>query len=107
LTPTSQGYRYGMQAATLDLLEKASFTPQQARLVAQAIETEVAAHHEHLATKEDLLNVKGELALKIEQVRREIVEARADLIKWIVGMVIGQAVIVLGGVWFLVQHTRP
>jgi hypothetical protein len=41
-----------MQAATLDLLEKASFTPQQARFVAQAI-------------------------------------------------------VVLGEVWFLVQHARP
>jgi hypothetical protein len=107
-----------MQAVTLDLLEKANFTPQQARLVAQAIETEVAAHHDYLTTKEDLLSVrgelqkdilrvKGELELKIEQVRREIVEVRADLIKWIVGMAIGQAVVVLGGVWFLAQHARP
>lgn len=89
-----------MQAATLDLLEKASFTPQQARFVAQAIETEVSAHHDHLATKKDLLQVKSDLELKIEQVR-------TDLIKWMFGVAVSQALIVLGGVWFLVQHGRP
>jgi hypothetical protein len=39
-----------MKAATLFLLEKANFSPQQARLVAKAIETEVGAHHDRLAT---------------------------------------------------------
>ena len=37
-----------MQAATLEILEKAQFTSTQARAVAQAIETEVAAHQDQL-----------------------------------------------------------
>ena|ERR1700733_1439750 len=103
-----------MQAAALDLLEKANFTPQQARFVAQAIETEVGVHHDHLATKEDVLAVKADLELKmsglelkIEQVRREIADIKGDLIKWVVGIVGTQAIVVSGGVWFLVQHSRP
>src|ERR1700754_2709106 len=56
-----QSLRRLSHTVTLDLLEKANFTPQQARFVAQAIETEVEAHPHHLATNEDLLQVKSEL----------------------------------------------
>jgi hypothetical protein len=85
-----------MQAVTLDILEKAQFTATQARAVAQGIETEVIAHQNELATKGDLLRIE----LKMEQLRN-------DLIKWMFGTAVSQALVVLGGVWFVVQHARP
>jgi len=58
-----------VQAATLEILEKAQFTSTQARLVAQAIETEVAAHQNQLPMKGDL----PRLEIKMEQLRTDLI----------------------------------
>lgn len=50
-----------MKAETLELHEEASFTPVQARAVAKAIEQEIEAKRDVLATKSDLADVKADL----------------------------------------------
>jgi len=71
-----------MEIATLELLEKADFSPSQAKAIAQAIAQEQAktvsketfeAHRQQLATREDIYKIKGEL------------------IQWMVGLMLAQA----------------
>jgi hypothetical protein len=52
-----------------------------------------------LATKEDLANVRQEIAKEIANVRQEITNVRADLLKWMFVFWIGQ-VGVISGVFF-------
>jgi hypothetical protein len=55
-----------MQAATLDILEKADLPPKQARAIAQAIELEISAGHSGLATHVDLLGLQHSLEARLE-----------------------------------------
>lgn len=75
-----------MEIATLELLEKADFSPSQAKAIAQAIVQEQAktvsketfeAHRLQLATREDLYKIKGEL------------------VQWVVGLMIAQTGIII------------
>jgi hypothetical protein len=50
-----------MKAETLELLEGADFTSAQARAVAKAIEQEIDAKRDVLATKSDLAEVKSDI----------------------------------------------
>ena len=65
-------------------LEAAGFRTEQAEVIAEA-QKEVFAEalDSTLATKAD-----------IETVRREILEAKADIIKWLAGLLIAQAAVV-------------
>lgn len=81
-----------MHIATLDILEKASFTPVQAKAIIQAIEDAKAntvskeafeVHRQQLATREDFYRLKGELETKIEQ-------SNLKLVQWMVALLLGQ-----------------
>ncbi|MGQ0833447.1 MAG: hypothetical protein ACT4O5_00755 [Gammaproteobacteria bacterium] len=61
-----------MQAATLEVLEKADVPAPQARAFAQAIEIELAAQRDTLATKLDLTELRRDLEVRIESVRGEL-----------------------------------
>jgi hypothetical protein len=50
-----------MKAETLEMLEEASFTPAQARAGAKAIDQEIDAKRDVLATKSDLADVKADI----------------------------------------------
>ena len=47
-----------MQAESLEVLEKASVAPAQARAIVRAIEIEIAGAKDTLATKHDLLALR-------------------------------------------------
>jgi hypothetical protein len=47
-----------MQAESLEILEKASVAPAQARAIVRAIEIEIAGAKDTLATKSDLLALR-------------------------------------------------
>jgi hypothetical protein len=49
-----------MQVESLDVLEKASVAPAQARAIVRAIEIEIAGAKDTLATKRDLVRGDGE-----------------------------------------------
>ncbi|HEX4648103.1 MAG TPA: hypothetical protein VH111_04710 [Steroidobacteraceae bacterium] len=59
-----------MQAASLEVLEKAAVPPAQTRAIVQAIETELAGARDTLATKHDLVP----LEVKIEGAARRPAE---------------------------------
>jgi hypothetical protein len=79
-----------MQAESLDVLEKASVAPAQARAIVRAIEIEIAGARDTLATKHDVLTLhhasdvsraelRGEMTALAAQLRAEMAQLGADL----------------------------
>jgi hypothetical protein len=79
-----------MQAESLEVLEKASVAPAQARAIVRAIEIEIAGAKDTLATKQDVLglhqaidvlraDLRGEMAGQGAQLRGEITAEVAQL----------------------------
>ena len=61
----------------------------QAQILAEVIDSNLATKADIARVKADIANVKAELELKIEQIK-------ADLIKWIMGMLIAQSAVIVG-----------
>jgi hypothetical protein len=64
-----------MQAESLEILEKASVAPAQARAIVRAIEIEIAGAKDTLATKHDFLALRQE----IEKLRGEMAQLATQL----------------------------
>jgi len=88
-----------MTAASILKLQRAGFTEEQVEALANYFD-------EQLATKADLAAAEARLGSTIEQVRgelrtetarleRKIEEARADTIKWVIGVGFAQAATIL------------
>jgi hypothetical protein len=106
-----------MLAASLEILERAQVPPLQARAIVQAIELELIAQQDVLATKQDVallrhdfsefrhentrghLELRRDLELKIEQVR-------SDLVRWVFTVGLGQTAAVCGLAYFLAEHLK-
>ena len=88
-----------MQAAALEILEKANVSAPQARAFVQAIEIELAAQRDVLATKLDLSDVRRELEVKLESVKSE-------LVRWVFLCILGQTAVLLGAAYFFVSRIR-
>ena len=61
-----------MQAESLEVLEKASVAPTQARAIVRAIEIEIAGAKDTLATKQDVLGVHQALDVLRAELRGEM-----------------------------------
>src|SRR5256886_11170088 len=59
LFPYTTLFRSAVQAASLEILEKADVPPAQARAIVQAMEIEIAGARDTLATKHDLLVLRN------------------------------------------------
>ena len=68
-----------MQPASLEVLEKAAVPPAQARAIVQAIEIEIAGAKDTLATRQDTLILRHEMAELRAELRQEMVELRTEL----------------------------
>jgi len=68
-----------VQAASLEILEKANVPAAQARAFVQAIEIEIEGAKDTLATKHDLLVLRNDLTEKIAELRTELSEKIAEL----------------------------
>src|SRR5437016_8358234 len=68
-----------VQAASLEILEKAAVPPAQARAIVQAIEIEIAGAKDTLATKQDILILRHEIAELRTELRSEMTELRTEL----------------------------
>ena len=79
-----------MQAESLEVLEKASVAPTQARAIVRAIEIEIAGAKDALATKQDVLGLhqaldvlraelRGEMTARAAEVRGEMTALAAEL----------------------------
>jgi hypothetical protein len=68
-----------MQAESLEVLEKASVAPTQARAIVRAIEIEIAGAKDTLATKQDVLGLHQALDVVRAELRGEMAGLAAEL----------------------------
>jgi hypothetical protein len=108
-----------VQAASLEILEKANVPAPQARAIVQAIEIEIAGAKETLATKQDMLILRHEMAeMRAElrhELKTEIATLRGDLrsemhaiasgnLRHMYAAMLGQLAVLLGISYFFVSH---
>lgn len=118
-----------VQAASLEVLEKAAVPPAQARAIVQAIEIEIAGAKDTLATKQDILLLKQDILLVKQDIlvlRHELAELRNELrheldekigvlrsefhaamtgnVRHMYGALTGQFALLLGVAYFFVSH---
>jgi hypothetical protein len=93
-----------MQAASLEILEKAALPPAQARAIVQAIEIEIAGAKDTLATKQDLLMLRHEVTEKLSELRSEIHAAASSNVRQMYAAMLGQLAVLLGTAYFFVSH---
>jgi hypothetical protein len=67
-----------MQAESLEVLEKASVAPAQARAIVRAIEIEIAGAKDTLATKHDMLALQNDLFALQHDMRHEFATLRQE-----------------------------
>ena len=84
------------------LRDKGGFTPEQAETLAEALGE---AQHGDLATKDDLAAVQAALEVKIGHLatKAELAEVKADILKWIVGAIGFQTIVIVGALSTLVR----
>ena len=93
-----------VQAAALEVLQKAALPPVQALAIVQAIEIEIAGASDTLATRQDLLAMRHELELRIETLRGEMHAVAASGLKQMYGAILAQLTALLGIAYFFVTH---
>jgi hypothetical protein len=93
-----------VQAASLEILEKADVPPAQARAIVQAIEIEIAGARDTLATKHDLLVLRNELIEKIGELRTEMHSLASSNVRQMYAAMLGQTAVLLGIAYFFVAH---
>jgi hypothetical protein len=99
-----------MQAESLDVLEKASVAPAQARAIVRAIEIEIAGAKDTLATKYDLLvlgtDLRGEMAKFASEFRTELHRALSNSTRQMYMALLGHMAMTLGFIYFLNTQLR-
>ena len=102
-----------MQAESLEVLEKASVAPAQARAIVRAIEIELVGAPETLATENDLAVFGVELRAEMTAVRAEIAKQGGELRAEIYGAtrqmymaLLTQAIVLLASFCFVVLLPR-
>ena len=106
-----------MQAESLEVLEKASVAPAQARAIVRAIEIEIAGAKDTLATKHDLLELRAELRGEMKELgatlRTEMAKQGGEVRGEIAGVtrqmylaLLGQMAVMLGFFYFFLTQLR-
>jgi hypothetical protein len=96
-----------MQAQSLEVLEKASVAPAQARAIVRAIEIELVGAPETLATKNGLavldVGLRGEMAALRAEIAKQGGELRAEIYgatRQMYMALLGQAIVLLASFCF-------
>jgi hypothetical protein len=110
-----------MQAESLEVLEKASLAPAQARAIVRAIEIEIAGAKDTLATKQDLLamrqdlhgamarhgaELRGEMKELGAALRTEMAERIGGVTRQMYVALLGQMTVMLGFFYFFLAQLR-
>ena len=115
-----------VQPASLEVLERAAVPPAQARAIVQAIEIEIAGANDTLASRQDRLILRHEMAELRTELRQEMVDLRTELRQemaslrhsvelklattvtqpQLYGALLGQMALLLGIAYFFVTHLQ-
>jgi hypothetical protein len=99
-----------MQAESLEVLEKASVAPAQARAIVRAIEIELAGAKDTLATKRDLDLLRSELRSEMAKLggdlHAEIHRAVSGSTRQMYMALLGHMAMTLGFIYFLNTQLR-
>ena len=100
-----------VQAASLEILEKAAVPPAQARAIVQAIEIEIAGAKDTLATKQDVLILRHEIVELRHEVEGKLSQsefhaAMTSSVRHMYGAIMGQFALLLGVAYFFVNHVQ-
>jgi hypothetical protein len=99
-----------MQAESLEVLEKASVAPAQARAIVRAIEIEIAGAKDTLATKRDLdllrADLRTETAKLGAELHAEIHRAVSGSTRQMYLALLGQTAVMLGFFYFFLIQLR-
>ncbi|HET7609050.1 MAG TPA: hypothetical protein VFL84_10265 [Gammaproteobacteria bacterium] len=95
-----------MQAESLEVLEKASVAPAQARAIVRAIEIEVAGAKDTLATKTDLIALAATLRTEIAKQGGDLRAEIAGVIRQMYLALLGQTAVILGFFYFFLTQLR-
>ncbi len=106
-----------MQLSSLEVLEQAQFPQAQARAIVRVLEADATARREELATKSDLLVVKNDLLATKNELKNEIThvkheleltirEVKVDMVRWTFSALMGQTLLIMGIMYFLLQNAR-
>jgi hypothetical protein len=99
-----------MQAESLEVLEKASVAPAQARALVRAIEIEIAGAKDTLATKRDLdvlgAELRSEMAKLGGELHAEIHRAISGATRQMYMALLGHMAMTLGFIYFLNTQLR-
>jgi hypothetical protein len=89
------------------LRDKGHFTPEQAEALAEALgeaaQGDLATKADLAAVKAEVVAVKADLAKLEAKLEAKIAEAKADILKWVVGAIGFQTVVILGALVSLVR----
>jgi hypothetical protein len=95
-----------MQAESLEVLEKASVAPAQARAIVRAIEIEIAGAKDTLATKHDLVELAATLRTEIARLGGELRAEIAGVTRQMYMALLGQTALLLGFFYFFLTQLR-
>jgi hypothetical protein len=95
-----------MQAESLEVLEKASLAPAQARAIVRAIEIEIAGAKDTLATKSDLIALAATLRTEMAKQGGDLRAEIAGVTRQMYLALLGQAAVILGFFYFFLTQLR-
>jgi len=110
-----------MQSTSLDSLLKSQLPMNPARAILDAVDLEITAREEVLATKSEMQEAlhalqmeiqgfRGDFRAEIQALRSELVvkiaESEAKLARWVLTCTLGQSAMIGGAVYFALKHLR-
>ena len=103
-----------MKTRSLEILGRSQLPPAQAHAILKVMEMEIAAGHESLASRVDLLDVKSALKAEIADLRAElkaeIHKVEGALSRWVLtcvlSCILGQTAVLAGLGYFVLEHLR-
>lgn len=99
----SSQHNDAMQAAAVEILAEAQLPSAQALAITKAMELEVNASIETLATKTQLAEVRTELKADILDLRNELARAEARFMRTVLALFVAQTATLLGGVYVMIH----
>lgn len=103
-----------MKTRSLEILGRSQLPPAQAHAILKVMEMEIAAGHESLASKLEMLATRSELKAEIADLRAElkgeIHKVEGALSRWVLtcvlSCILGQTAVLAGLGYFVLEHFR-